>query len=55
MIWVLDEPLTALDKEFVTEFETVLKKHLDSKGILIVTTHRDLKIPEHNIKRLSLS
>ncbi len=55
MIWVLDEPLTALDKGFVTEFETVLKKHLDSKGILIVTTHRDLKIPQHNINRLNLS
>ncbi len=55
MIWILDEPLTALDKEFVTEFETVLKKHLDNKGMLIVTTHRELKIPEHTIKRLNLS
>ncbi|MGI9227793.1 MAG: cytochrome c biogenesis heme-transporting ATPase CcmA [Gammaproteobacteria bacterium] len=55
MIWILDEPLTALDKEFVTEFEAVLKNHLDNKGMLIITTHRDLKIPEHNIKRLNLS
>lgn len=54
-IWVLDEPLTALDKEFVTEFETVLKNHLDKKGMLIITTHRDLIIPNHLVKRISLS
>ncbi len=55
LIWILDEPLTALDKEFVSEFETVLKGHLDKNGLLIVTTHRELKIPIHNIKRLNLS
>ena len=54
-IWVLDEPLTALDKDFVTEFEKVLKNHLDKKGMLIITTHRDLIIPNHLIKRINLS
>ena len=55
MIWILDEPLTALDKEFVTGFEAVLKNHLDNNGMLVVTTHRELIIPEHNIQRLNLS
>ncbi len=54
-IWILDEPLTALDKEFVTGFETVLKNHLDQKGMLILTTHRDLIIPNHLVKRINLS
>lgn len=55
LIWVLDEPLTALDKEFVSEFEIVLKNHLDQKGILILTTHRELTIPNHSLKRVNLT
>ena len=55
LIWILDEPLTALDRHFVEEFEIKLKDHLDKNGLLIVTTHRELKIPTHNIKRLNLS
>lgn len=54
-VWVLDEPLTALDKEFIGRFEQVLKEHLESEGILVVTTHRELKIPEHRVKRIELS
>ncbi len=54
-IWVLDEPLTALDKEFIGSFEQVLKDHLENRGILVVTTHRELKIPEHRVKRIELS
>lgn len=55
LIWILDEPLTALDKTFVAEFEMVLKRHLDQNGILIVATHRELKVPSHMVKRISLS
>ena len=54
-IWILDEPLTALDKEFVSEFELVLKNHLDKNGMLIITTHRELDLPEQNVKRLQLA
>ncbi len=55
LIWVLDEPLTALDREFVTDFELVLKNHLDQNGLLILTTHRELTIPTHTLKRVNLS
>ena len=54
-IWILDEPLTALDKGFVTEFEIVLKNHLDRNGLLILSTHRELNIPQHEVQRLNLS
>lgn len=54
-IWILDEPLTALDKEFVSNFEIVLREHLGNGGLLVVTTHRELNIPEHNIKRINLT
>ena len=54
-LWVLDEPLTALDRDFVTEFEMVLKNHLEQKGMLIVTTHRELVLPSTQMKRINLS
>lgn len=54
-LWVLDEPLTALDRNFVTEFEKVLETHLNNKGMLIVTTHRELVLPSAQIKRINLS
>jgi len=54
-LWILDEPLTALDKTFVTEFELVLKKHLENKGMLVVTTHRELVLPSEVMKRINLS
>jgi heme exporter protein A len=54
-LWILDEPLTALDREFVTEFERVLKNHLEQKGMLIVTTHRELVLPATQMKRINLS
>ncbi len=54
-LWILDEPLTALDKVFVNEFEQILKKHLDNNGMLIVTTHRDLVLPTKVMKRINLS
>jgi heme exporter protein A len=54
-LWILDEPLTALDKDFVTDFEDVLKNHLENSGMLIVTTHRELKLPKEQIKRINLS
>ncbi len=55
LIWVLDEPLTALDKDFVTKFEMILKNHLNQKGMLVLTTHRELKIPAYRVKRITLS
>ncbi len=54
-LWILDEPLTALDRDFVTEFEMVLKNHLEQKGMLIVTTHRKLKLPSALMKQINLS
>ena len=54
-LWILDEPLTALDRDFVTEFEKVLENHLNDKGMLIVTTHRELVLPSTQMKRINLN
>jgi len=54
-IWVLDEPLTALDKDGVSIVETMISEHLDRNGMAIVTSHQDLNISKDRCRDLSLS
>lgn len=41
-LWVLDEPLTALDKAAAAFLETLLTAHLEQGGLVVLTTHQDL-------------
>jgi len=45
-LWVLDEPLTALDVDFISVVEKCLQKHLKAGGIAILTTHRGIDLGE---------
>ncbi len=40
-IWVLDEPFTALDVAAVELMGTLIDSHLDSGGLVILTTHQE--------------
>ncbi|MBY6188735.1 cytochrome c biogenesis heme-transporting ATPase CcmA [Marinobacter hydrocarbonoclasticus] len=42
-IWILDEPLTAIDKKGVQELEELFIRHADNGGCVILTTHQDLQ------------
>lgn len=53
-IWILDEPLTTLDQQGISQFNEVLKQHLASNGIAIVATHQKLDQPLQSIKSLAL-
>lgn len=44
-LWVLDEPFTAIDREGVAALEQCLADHVSRQGLVIVTTHHDLKLP----------
>ena len=44
-IWILDEPLTALDDEGQQLFTRLLSRHLDRGGLALVATHHDLAPP----------
>ena len=44
-IWILDEPLTALDDAGRTLFEELLATHLRAGGLALVATHHDLAPP----------
>lgn len=41
-LWVLDEPLTALDREGCELIQTMMQHHLDQQGAIIYTTHQPL-------------
>lgn len=52
-LWLLDEPLTALDKSGIALFEGLVKKHADEGGIVVLSSHHELKLDGANIKRVS--
>ena len=53
LVWILDEPFTAIDKQGVTELEALLTGHAEKGGVVILSTHQNLGI--QGIKQLSLS
>ena len=44
-LWLLDEPLNALDVPAQQAFRTVLQQHLAHGGLAIAATHADLGVP----------
>ncbi|MDI1284129.1 MAG: heme ABC exporter ATP-binding protein CcmA [Reyranella sp.] len=44
-IWLLDEPLNALDAPAQAAFREALATHLESGGVAIAATHADLGLP----------
>lgn len=54
-IWILDEPLTALDAQGVHLVEDMIKQHIQRKGIAIITSHQALNIEDVYYKVLDLS
>jgi len=45
-IWILDEPFTALDKSGVAQLEARLIAHTASGGLVLVTSHQDINVPD---------
>jgi heme exporter protein A len=44
-LWVLDEPLTALDQAAAQEVQTLIGAHLQGGGMALLTTHQPLTLP----------
>ncbi len=51
-IWVLDEPLTALDDEGQVLFTQLLSRHLDRGGLAVLATHHDLSPSPARVLRM---
>jgi heme exporter protein A len=54
-LWILDEPLTALDVGAVTLMQELIAEHLAQQGMVIFTTHQPLHVAGMKMRILSLS
>ena len=45
-LWILDEPFNALDSNAVAELESLITEHLASGGMLVLTSHQAIKLPQ---------
>ena len=51
-IWILDEPLTALDDDGQAIFARTLARHLERGGLALVATHQDVALAPARLLRL---
>lgn len=53
-LWVLDEPFTALDVAAVDFLQSIMRDHLNGGGMVMLTTHQEVKITREQVKELRL-
>lgn len=52
LLWILDEPFTAIDKKGVNTLTSLFEQHTQKDGIVIFTSHQDVSIEK--VKHTSL-
>lgn len=55
LLWILDEPLAALDKESIDLVDQVMHQHLENGGIIIYTSHQQLPLLQQASQRLQIA
>lgn len=53
-LWILDEPLVALDVMAVKLIQELLEQHLKQGGMVVMTTHQEIDITAASITQLQL-
>lgn len=53
-LWVLDEPFVALDVAAVELLQSIIVQQVQGGGMVILTTHQAVPLPEEQMQRLSL-
>ncbi len=53
-IWILDEPVTALDVDGVAYFQEMLENHAMAGGIVVITSHQRLKFGSIDTRSIQL-
>ncbi|MBL4830816.1 MAG: cytochrome c biogenesis heme-transporting ATPase CcmA [Aliivibrio sp.] len=53
-LWVLDEPLTAIDKQGVKVLEALFSEHARKGGMVLLTTHQDMFSDSDNLRKIRL-
>lgn len=54
-LWILDEPLVALDADAIGLMRSLFELHLENGGMLIMTTHQELEIAAGTTQEIRLS
>ncbi|MFC0225297.1 cytochrome c biogenesis heme-transporting ATPase CcmA [Serratia aquatilis] len=54
-LWILDEPLTAIDKQGVGELSALFEHHAQQGGMVLLTTHQDLIDTRRMVKKIRLA
>ncbi|MBI5461061.1 MAG: cytochrome c biogenesis heme-transporting ATPase CcmA [Gammaproteobacteria bacterium] len=53
-VWLLDEPLTALDADSIVTFQDALMQHLRRGGMAVLSTHQRLSLATECLRTLAL-
>ncbi|MGR5131487.1 cytochrome c biogenesis heme-transporting ATPase CcmA [Vibrio alfacsensis] len=54
ILWILDEPLTAIDKQGVKVLESLFARHAENGGIVVLTTHQDMFADSTKLRKIKL-
>ena len=54
-LWILDEPLVALDVMAVKLIQKLLEQHLQRGGVIVMTTHQEIEVTATSIMQLHLA
>ena len=54
-LWILDEPFTALDKQGIALFESLMCEHCANGGMIVLTSHHDVVLHGVDVQRINLS
>lgn len=53
-LWVLDEPFVALDSSAVALLQSIIAKHVDKGGMVILTTHQEVPLTSGEVISINL-
>lgn len=53
-LWILDEPFTAIDVHGVAWLESVLLRHINDDGIVVITSHQRLRDLSGQVRKIRL-
>jgi heme exporter protein A len=51
-LWILDEPFNTLDGNAVEDLQDLIAEHLGAGGLVVLTSHQDIQIPDVRILEL---
>lgn len=55
LLWVLDEPLSALDRKGMRDLEAIFEEHVGNGGMIVLTTHHPVEMGQCKVQYLDLA